>query len=115
MAWGHGDHRLGGCATSDAGNRWHAAYRAESPGPVKDNKLVPRLAETAKSLWLLYLSLTVVCMLAYWAAGMSMFDAISHSFSTVAIGGFSTHDASIAYFDNPLIEFMRFFHGCRRH
>ena len=47
-------------------------YRAESPGPVKDNKLVPRLAETAKSLWLLYLSLTVVCMLAYWAAGMSM-------------------------------------------
>ena len=84
-------------------------YRAESPGPVKDNKLVPRLAETAKSLWLLYLSLTVVCMLAYWAAGMSMFDAISHSFSTVAIGGFSTHDASIAYFDNPLIEFIAVF------
>ncbi len=84
-------------------------YRAESPGPVKDNKLVPRLAETAKSLWLLYLSLTVVCMLAYWAAGMSMFDAISHSFSTVAIGGFSTHDASIAYFDSPLIEFTAMF------
>ena len=84
-------------------------YRAESPGPVKDNKLVPRLAETAKSLWLLYLSLTVVCMLAYWAAGMSMFDAISHSFSTVAIGGFSTHDASIAYFDSPLIEFIAVF------
>jgi len=84
-------------------------YRAESPGPVKDNKLVPRLAETAKSLWLLYLSLTVVCMLAYWAAGMSIFDAISHSFSTVAIGGFSTHDASIAYFDNPLIEFIAVF------
>ena len=79
-------------------------YRAESPGPVKDNKLVPRLAETAKSLWLLYLSLTIACMLAYWAAGMSLFDAISHSFSTVAIGGFSTHDASIAYFDSPLIE-----------
>ena len=84
-------------------------YRAESPGPVKDNKIVPRLAETAKSLWLLYLSLTVVCMLAYWAAGMSMFDAISHSFSTVAIGGFSTHDASIAYFDSPLIEFIAVF------
>ena len=79
-------------------------YRAESPGPVKDNKLVPRLAETAKSLWLLYLSLTIACMLAYWAAGMSLFDAISHSFSTVAIGGFSTHDASIAYFDSPLVE-----------
>lgn len=84
-------------------------YRAESPGPVKDNKLVPRLAETAKSLWLLYLSLTVVCMIAYWAAGMSMFDAISHSFSTVAIGGFSTHDASIGYFDSPLIEFIAVF------
>ena len=84
-------------------------YRAESPGPVKDNKLVPRLAETAKSLWLLYLSLTVVCMIAYWAAGMSIFDAISHSFSTVAIGGFSTHDASIAYFDNPAIEFIAVF------
>ena len=84
-------------------------YRAESPGPVKDNKLVPRLAETAKSLWLLYLSLTVVCMLAYWAAGMSIFDAISHSFSTVAIGGFSTHDASIAYFDSPLIECIAVF------
>ena len=84
-------------------------YRAESPGPVKDNKLVPRLAETAKSLWLLYLSLTVVCMIAYWGAGMSMFDAISHSFSTVAIGGFSTHDASIAFFDSPLIEFIAVF------
>jgi trk system potassium uptake protein TrkH len=79
-------------------------YKAESPGPIKDNKLVPRLAETAKSLWYIYLSLTVVCALAYWAAGMSLFDAISHSFSTIAIGGFSTHDASLGYFNNPLIE-----------
>ena len=79
-------------------------YRAESPGPVKDTKLVPRLAETAKSLWLIYLSLTLICALAYWIAGMSFFDAISHSFSTVAIGGFSTHDSSLAYFDSPLIE-----------
>jgi len=79
-------------------------YRAETPGPVKDAKLTPRITETAKALWYIYLSLTVVCALGYWLAGMSPFDAIGHSFSTVAIGGFSTHDASMAYFDNPLIE-----------
>ncbi|MEQ8952797.1 MAG: potassium transporter TrkG, partial [Gammaproteobacteria bacterium] len=79
-------------------------YRAESPGPIKDNKLVPRLAETAKALWYIYLTLTVVCALAYWLAGMDGFDAISHSFTTVAIGGFSTHDASLGYFDSPAID-----------
>ncbi len=81
-------------------------YRAESPGPVKDNKLVPRLAETAKALWYIYLSLTIACGLAYWLAGMDLFDAISHSFTTVAIGGFSTHDASIGYFNSPAIELI---------
>ncbi|MFB9886126.1 TrkH family potassium uptake protein [Balneatrix alpica] len=79
-------------------------YRAEAPGPVKDTKLTPRITETAKTLWLIYLYLTIACALAFWAAGMSFFDAIGHSFSTVAIGGFSTHDASIGYFDSPLIE-----------
>ena len=79
-------------------------YRAETPGPVKDSKLTPRITETAKALWYIYLSLTVACALGYWAAGMTLFDAIGHSFSTVAIGGFSTHDASIGYFDNPTIE-----------
>jgi len=79
-------------------------YRAESPGPVKDNKLTPRITETAKALWYLYLSLTTACALGYWAAGMSVFDAICHSFSTVAIGGFSTHDASIGYFDSRAVE-----------
>jgi trk system potassium uptake protein TrkH len=79
-------------------------YRAESPGPVKDNKLVPRLAETAKALWFIYLSLTIACALAYWIFGMDPFDAISHSFSTIAIGGFSTHDGSLGYFDNPAID-----------
>ena len=79
-------------------------YRAESPGPVKDSKLVPRLAETAKALWYIYLSLTVVCALAYWAVGMEFFDAVSHSLTTVAIGGFSTHDASLGYFNNPAID-----------
>lgn len=81
-------------------------YRAETPGPMKDNKLTPRITETAKALWYLYLGLTVTCALAYWAAGMSLFDAICHAFSTVAIGGFSTHDLSIAYFNNPVIEYI---------
>ena len=79
-------------------------YRTESPGPVKDNKLTPRITETAKALWYIYLSLTITCALAYWCAGMSAFDAISHSFATVAIGGFSTHDASMGFFNSPAIE-----------
>ncbi|MEZ5558554.1 MAG: TrkH family potassium uptake protein [Pseudomonadales bacterium] len=79
-------------------------YRAESPGPVKDNKLTPRITETAKALWYLYLSITILCALAYWLAGMDVFDAICHSFATVAIGGFSTHDASIGYFNSGAIE-----------
>ena len=79
-------------------------YRTEMPGPLKENKLSPRIADTAKTLWMIYCGLTVLCALAYWAAGMSLFDAVGHSFSTIAIGGFSTHDASIGYFDSPLIE-----------
>lgn len=79
-------------------------YRAETPGPVKDSKLTPRITETAKALWYIYLTLTSICAFAYWVVGMNWFDAISHAFSTVAIGGFSTHDASIGYFDNPAIE-----------
>lgn len=79
-------------------------YRAETPGPVKDSKLTPRITETAKALWYIYASLTLTCFLAYWAAGMTLFDAICHSFATVAIGGFSTHDASFGYFDSALIE-----------
>src|SRR5690606_9894097 len=79
-------------------------YRAEFPGPLKDNKLTPRITETAKALWYLYLGITAACALSYWTAGMPLFDAICHSFSTVAIGGFSTHDASIGYFANPAVE-----------
>lgn len=79
-------------------------YRAEYPGPIKDTKLTPRITETAKALWYIYASLTILCMLAYWAAGMTFFDAVGHSFSTIAIGGFSTHDDSFAYFDSALIE-----------
>jgi trk system potassium uptake protein len=79
-------------------------YKAETPGPVKDAKLTPRIAETAKALWYIYLGLTVVCAFAYWLVGMNLFDAVSHSFSTIANGGFSTHDASIGYFDNHATE-----------
>lgn len=79
-------------------------YRAETPGPVKDSKLTPRIKQTALALWSIYCGLTLVCAFAYWIAGMSVFDAICHSFSTVAIGGFSTHDASIGYFDSAAIE-----------
>lgn len=78
-------------------------YRAETPGPLKDSKLTPRIAETANVLFKIYLTITVLCALAYNLAGMSMFDAISHSFSTVAIGGFSTHDESIGFFNSDLI------------
>ncbi|KPA54570.1 potassium transporter [Photobacterium leiognathi subsp. mandapamensis] len=81
-------------------------YRAEIPGPVKDSKMTPRIAETAKTLWYIYLALTVSCAFAFWLAGMSGFDAISHSFSTIAIGGFSTHDASMGYFNSPTINMI---------
>ena len=81
-------------------------YRAETPGPLKDSKLTPRITETAKALWLIYLGITMVCALAYWLGGMSLFDAVGHSFSTVAIGGFSTHDASLGWFENPTIEIV---------
>jgi len=79
-------------------------YRAETPGPIKDEKITPRIANTAQALWLIYLGLTVACALAYWWAGMSLFDAIGHSFSTVATGGFSTHDASLGHFNSLTIE-----------
>lgn len=80
-------------------------YRAETPGPMKDSKLTPRITETAKALWYIYLGLTILCVIGYWLAGMNLFDAIGHSFSTVAIGGFSTHDASLGYYvDLPMVE-----------
>jgi len=81
-------------------------YRAETPGPMKNNKLAPRIAETAKRLWYVYLALTLACMISYRFAGMSWFDALSHAFSTVAIGGFSTHDASLAWFDSTAVNLV---------
>lgn len=78
-------------------------FRAETPGPMKDRKLTPRITETAKALFLIYLSLTAACTVSYWLAGMSFFDALCHAYSTVAIGGFSTHDDSIGYFESETI------------
>jgi trk system potassium uptake protein len=81
-------------------------YRAETPGTVKEEKLAPRIAETARSLWFVYSIITVAGILGLRLCGMSWFDAICHSFSAVGLGGFSTHDKSIAYFNSPGIELV---------
>jgi len=78
--------------------------KAETPGPMKENKLTPRIAETAKGLWLVYVSLTLACVIAYKLAGMHWFDAVMHAFTTLGLGGFSSHDASYGYWNSPLIE-----------
>ncbi|RKT45001.1 TrkH family potassium uptake protein [Thiocapsa rosea] len=79
-------------------------YRAEAPGPLKEEKLTPRLTQTARALWLIYFALTLACAGGYWLAGMTPFDAVAHSLSTVSTGGFSTHDASMGYFASPAVE-----------
>ena len=83
-------------------------YKAEVAGPLK-NKLTPRITETAKALWAIYLFMTIACAISYKFFGMSWFDAISHSFSTIAIGGFSTHNESFAYFNSSSIELVAIF------
>lgn len=79
-------------------------FRAEITGVVKDPRLAPRIAETAKVLWLVYVALVAACALGYWIAGMTPFDAVTHAFSTVATAGFGNYDASLGHFDSPLIE-----------
>ncbi|EGV18233.1 TrkH family potassium uptake protein [Thiocapsa marina] len=79
-------------------------YRAEAPGPLKEEKLTPRLTQTARALWMIYFTLTLACAGGYWLAGMTPFDAVSHSLSTVSTGGFSTHDASMGHFASPAVE-----------
>ena len=79
-------------------------YKTEIPGAMNDQKLTPRIKETAQALWLIYFLLTIFCSVFYFFAGMNAFDAISHSLSTVSIGGFSTYNNSIGHFDNGLIE-----------
>ncbi|MCK4607846.1 MAG: potassium transporter [Gammaproteobacteria bacterium] len=81
-------------------------YRAETPGPIKDAKLTPRITETAKTLWYIYLTLIAICGLSYWLAGMSPFDAVCESFSTISTGGFSPHDASLAYYHSNTIDLI---------
>jgi trk system potassium uptake protein len=83
--------------------------KSEIPGPMKEEALTPRLTETAKGLWLVYVALTLACLLGYRAAGMSWLDALIHSFTTLSLGGFSSHDASFAYFNSPLIETVAIF------
>ena len=81
-------------------------YRTEVPGAMGEQRLTPRIKETAQVLWLIYLGLTFLCGIFYYIGGMSVFDAVSHAMSTVAIGGFSTHDASIGYFNSTFIELI---------
>lgn len=81
-------------------------FRAEASGPMKDTKLTPRMAETAKGLWRVYFMASVACFLAYWAAGMPLLDALMHMFSTISSGGFSSHDASFGHFQSPLLEWI---------
>ena len=79
-------------------------YKAETPGPMKDSKLTPRIAGTAKALWLVYFGITLACIACLKWAGMSWLDAICHAFAALSLGGLSTHDASVGHFNSPLIE-----------
>jgi len=81
-------------------------YKAEAPGPVKDEKLTPRITETAKSLWVVYVVMTIIGILALKMCGMTWLDAICHAFSALGLGGFSTHDASVAYFNSMSVELV---------
>jgi trk system potassium uptake protein len=79
-------------------------FKAETPTPMKDTKLTPRITETAKGLWVIYFAFTIACIAAYRLAGMTWLDALIHGFTTMGLGGFSSHDASFGYFDSPVIE-----------
>jgi trk system potassium uptake protein TrkH len=79
-------------------------YKAETPGPMKDEKLTPRITQTARALWFIYFLITAACIAALKLTGMNWFDAICHAFSTLSLGGFSTYDDSVGRFDSPVIE-----------
>lgn len=81
-------------------------FRAEATGPMKDSKLTPRITETAKGLWTVYCLLSLACLLAYRWGGMSWFDAWAHMFTTLSLGGLSTHDASFGFFQSPTLEWI---------
>ena len=84
-------------------------FKAETPGPMKDSKLTPRIAGTAKALWLVYFGITVACVLSLKAVGMNWLDAICHAFATLSLGGFSTYDDSVGHFNSPAIEGVMIF------
>jgi trk system potassium uptake protein len=79
-------------------------FKAETAGPMKDQKLTPRIADTARVIWVIYALLSVACMLAYRWAGMSWADAFMHMCTTISLGGFSSYDASFGHWNSPLIE-----------
>ncbi|MGR9037037.1 MAG: TrkH family potassium uptake protein, partial [Gammaproteobacteria bacterium] len=81
-------------------------YIAETPGSVKESELPPRIAQTAKALWLVYAGISIACILALKLAGMNWFDAVCHAFSAMSLGGFSTHDNSIGFFDSVRVEIV---------
>ncbi len=81
-------------------------FKAETPGPMKDSALTPRITETARNLWLVYAGITAACIVSLKLVGMSWFDAVCHAFAAMGLGGFSTHDASVGYFNSPAIEFV---------
>ena len=81
-------------------------YKTEVPGAMGEQRLTPRIKETAQALWIIYLGLTLICGFLYYISGMSAFDAVSHAMSTVAIGGFSTHNESIGFFNSISIELI---------
>ncbi|MCS5707291.1 TrkH family potassium uptake protein [Candidatus Berkiella cookevillensis] len=81
-------------------------FKAEFTGPSKDNKLTPRITETAKAIWLIYVFLNLVCILCYWLGGMDLFDAVCYAFATIATGGFAPHDASMGFYQSPFLKIM---------
>lgn len=81
-------------------------FKAEAPGPMKESSLTPRIAETAKGLWIVYILITAGCGLGLWLAGMPPWEALIHAFSITGLGGFSSKDASLGYFDSVPIEIV---------
>ncbi len=78
--------------------------KADTPGPIKDQRLTPRITQTARALWAVYVLLTVLCAGGYWLAGMDAFDAIGHAFSTISTGGYSPYDASLGHFKSTAVD-----------
>ena len=84
-------------------------FKAESTGPLKEARLTPRIAQTAKGLWGVYCLISLACLFAYWLGGMTLGDAWLHMFSTMSLGGLSSHDASFGYFESALLEWIAIF------